>query len=151
VEGFKNLYGMVKTLFLKIQEIDPNFDTDEIFGDFVSSNSSLKNLVKDFAGSMPGMDELTSFMEIMKLVKQMKFSCVVFDTAPTGHTLRLLSLPSLFDGGIGKMLSGGMMGQVASMFGGIDTDQVQQQTSGIKDLVEEVKKIFRDPVCELFD
>ena len=35
-----------------------------MFGDFVSENSSLKGLVKDLAGSMPGMDELTSFMVI---------------------------------------------------------------------------------------
>ncbi|MBI2191522.1 MAG: ArsA family ATPase [Planctomycetes bacterium] len=42
---------------------------------------------------LPGLDELMAFLEIARWVKERTHDCVVVDTAPTGHTLRLLAMP----------------------------------------------------------
>jgi len=53
----------------------------------------------DFAKASPGADEAALFDELVKeiLDAENKYDHLVFDTAPTGHTLRLLSLPDLME------------------------------------------------------
>jgi arsenite-transporting ATPase len=51
------------------------------------------SLYKFLSFSLPGMDEIMVFLEIANLLKPDKGWLVLLDTAPTGHTLKLLSLP----------------------------------------------------------
>ncbi len=45
--------------------------------------------------SLPGLDELMAFLEIARWIDEKLYDHVVVDTAPTGHTLRLLDMPKL--------------------------------------------------------
>ena len=45
--------------------------------------------------ALPGMDELAAYLEIAEWVQQDRYDRVIVDTAPTGHTLRLLEMPDL--------------------------------------------------------
>jgi arsenite-transporting ATPase len=48
--------------------------------------------------SLPGIDELAALFEIAVLARSNRFDHVVVDTAPTGHTLRMLALPATLAG-----------------------------------------------------
>jgi arsenite/tail-anchored protein-transporting ATPase len=43
--------------------------------------------------SLPGVDELVGLVELRRLARVREYDRVVVDTAPTGHTLRLLEMP----------------------------------------------------------
>jgi arsenite-transporting ATPase len=45
--------------------------------------------------SLPGMDEFMAVLELMELVRTRQYDVIIMDTAPTGHTIRLLELPGL--------------------------------------------------------
>lgn len=104
VNGFTNLYAM---------EIDPTAKMDEIMKSDDQEGGGMAGLLGDLSMAIPGIDEAMGFAEIMKLVKKMDYQTIVFDTAPTGHTLRFLSFPAVLQKGLAKM------SQMSSRFGGL--------------------------------
>lgn len=52
-----------------------------------------KDMEGFFELSIPGMDEVMGILYLSKLLQEQIYDILVVDTAPTGHTLRLLSLP----------------------------------------------------------
>ena len=53
----------------------------------------------DLAATMPGVDEVALFDRMGALIRgeDSRFDLIVFDTAPTGHTLRLIRMPELME------------------------------------------------------
>jgi arsenite-transporting ATPase len=104
----------------------------------------------------PGFDEAIALVEIMKLIQGdpafAKFDRIVIDTAPTGHTLRLLSLPDFLDSFLGKILTmknklGNVMNQFKGMFSG-GNDQQTLDSADIDELkrsMNMVRALLRDP------
>jgi arsenite-transporting ATPase len=45
--------------------------------------------------SLPGLDELMAFLRLGDWINEEKYQTIIVDTAPTGHTLRLLEMPGL--------------------------------------------------------
>ncbi|HEU4932953.1 MAG TPA: ArsA family ATPase [Pyrinomonadaceae bacterium] len=53
--------------------------------------------------SLPGLDEVMSLFELSELDREGKYAHIVVDTAPSGHTTRLLRLPEVFDRAVRAM------------------------------------------------
>ena len=47
----------------------------------------------DMASMSPGIDEAAAFDKFLQYMTTDEYDIVIFDTAPTGHTLRLLIIP----------------------------------------------------------
>lgn len=47
--------------------------------------------------SMPGLDEVMALKKIMEFIGENSYDQYILDTAPSGHTIRLLALPDLID------------------------------------------------------
>ena len=86
-------------------------------------------------------------------VKSMEYSVIVFDTAPTGHTLRFLSFPTVLEKALGKLSTlgsrfGPMISQMSSMMGGEAASQEDMfaKLEGMRSVITEVNNQFKDPV-----
>ncbi|GMQ79463.1 MAG: ArsA family ATPase [Anaerolineae bacterium] len=53
-------------------------------------------IVADELSAIPGMDEIVSLLHIYKQATEKNFDRVIIDAAPTGETIRLLTLPDTF-------------------------------------------------------
>jgi arsenite-transporting ATPase len=54
-----------------------------------------EDISRFFDLSLPGLDEL--ILEVADILREGEYDLVILDTAPTGHTLRLLALPELLE------------------------------------------------------
>ncbi|MDY0396209.1 ArsA family ATPase [Virgibacillus halophilus] len=91
--------------YLSAIEIDAEKETDTYIA---SIRENMANVVQvsmleevnrqlDIAKASPGADEAALFDKIISIILEegRRFDTIIFDTAPTGHTIRLLSLPEL--------------------------------------------------------
>ena len=53
--------------------------------------------------SLPGMDEVMALFELSEVEREGRFARVVVDTAPSGHTTRMLRLPEVFARWVGAL------------------------------------------------
>ncbi|MDT8899981.1 ArsA family ATPase [Anaeroselena agilis] len=100
---------------LHVLEIDPEQESQKYINDIkdnmkkVVSPVIIEEIEKqlDAAYVSPGAEEAAIFDRLVDIITQYseEYDKIVFDTAPTGHTLRLLSLPELLGGWLDSLLA----------------------------------------------
>jgi arsenite-transporting ATPase len=123
-------------------------------------DGGLSSMMSELTNSIPGIDEAMSFSELMKQVQNLDFDVVVFDTAPTGHTLRLLSFPTILEKALGKVMElkdrfGGLIGQATAMMGGGNNpgatqDAIVGRLEETRVVINKVNDAFQDPALTTF-
>lgn len=101
----------------------------------------------------PGLDEaiaISKVIQFLELEEYNKFTRIVFDTAPTGHTLRLLSLPDFLDASIGKILKlrqkiSSATSAIKSVFGQEENrPDAADKLQKLRERMIKVRDLFRD-------
>lgn len=153
VEGLPNLSCM---------EIDPSGTLEEFAANNklgINPQDPLSKVMTEVTGSIPGIDEAFSFMEVLKHIKKQKhpdedkvqFETIIFDTAPTGHTLRFLQLPHTLETLLDKFNDiSGRLGPLMGMLGGDQKQELFGKLAEIKAQVSEVNKQFQNPDLTTF-
>lgn len=148
------------TTNLEAIEIDPDRAMDEY-----KSKMQMQQKYNDALGmfseqldvmsSSPGIDEVASFDKFMQYMNNDEYDVIIFDTAPTGHTLRLLSFPEMMDSWMGKLIkTKKSLGAAAQKlkniipFMGSDDEDDQQTMEELEEAKKEINKareVLTDP------
>ena len=115
--------------------------------------------LEDFASmNPPGIDEALAFGKVLEFIEtEHDYDLIVFDTAPTGHTLRLLSLPDTLSGWLGKLLKlrlrmGKLLGTFKKAFskGEQKEDNSLEILERLNNSIENAKEDLTNPIKNSF-
>jgi arsenite-transporting ATPase len=104
--------------------------------------------------SLPGMDEVMALFELSEVERAGEFARIVVDTAPSGHTSRMLRLPRVFARWVGALdvMSEKHRYMVAHFArrGRVQTDEVDLFLRDLNARVEAVRSMLFDPARTSF-
>lgn len=144
VTGSENLYCMEydnKIGMQKAQQEFLNKVNKNISFNFDTSNF---NEMGSLFQNMPGVDEALGFLYLTKEINKMDFDMVIFDTAPTGHTSKLLSYPQLLKKQYENMFNKPMF-QMFQMFMKKSFNQGENKINSMITKIENLNNKLCDP------
>mmetsp|Transcript_34667 Transcript_34667/g.60957 ORF Transcript_34667/g.60957 Transcript_34667/m.60957 type:complete len:317 (-) Transcript_34667:31-981(-) len=150
INGTANLFAM---------EVQPEMKSFALAEGLSGTDEATQSLLTEMCTSIPGIDECVSFGELMSSVSSMTYATIIFDTAPTGHTLNLLKFPDILNKGISRLISlkqnfGGLFNQLAGLAGQSDGEALYTSAFRKMELLikvcQEVSTLFKDPTRTTF-
>lgn len=141
------------------QELDVYYSMKKYWDNMRSLMRSLfrwqgvKNIVAEELSVLPGMEEASAFLWIEKYYTEKKYDLIVIDSAPTGETLTLLTLPQVTRSWLTKAFPGQSLaiktfGSLLRNTTGIPLDKGYAELETLFDKLERVQQVMLDPeVC----
>ena len=128
-EFFSELQNLMQDSFAKLM---PGIDSD-MFTDWFN---------------FPGMDEVFALKKILNLIVGSDYDLIVFDTAPTGHTLKALTCPEAIEGFILRILR--MRAKVMNLKGFMirrtdDLNPFVEFLENTRNLMLRIRELLRNP------
>ena len=162
IEGVDGLFGLemdpeskISSLLPKLGDMMNNMGSGGGMGGLGSLSMMLDPNAKQEMAEMrsevqtsdmviPGLDEALAFDELLRHVEDPTWDVIVFDTAPTGHTLRFLSLPELIESWSDRLIrmmrvSGGIRSMI---FGRKESESMKEELERFRRRVLHVRRVL---------
>ncbi len=156
VELPSHVYNLEKNL--DVLEIDIIYemqtrwsDISEYVTSFLSSQG-LEDISAEEMAIVPGMEMIAALFYILQFKEDGEYDVIIMDTAPTGETLKLLSVPDISNWYLDRFFS--MFKRLISIARStvskvidlpLPSKKVLQNIEEIKDKMSDVKEILEDP------
>jgi arsenite-transporting ATPase len=113
------------------------------------------NVVAEELSVLPGMEEASAFLWLEKYYREGDYDLIIIDSAPTGETLTLLSLPQVMKSWLTKAFPGQKLaiktlGRVVRGTTGVPLDKGYEELENLFDKLESIQKVFLNPdICSI--
>lgn len=143
------------------QELDVYYSIQKYWGNLrelmltVFRWQGVKDVLAEEMSAIPGMEEGAAFMWIEKYYSEKQFDVIIIDSAPTGETLTLLTLPQVTKWWVTKAFplqkfAIRSVGRLVRGATGIPLDKGYNELNNLFDKLEKIHSIFADPdICSV--
>lgn len=113
------------------------------------------NVVAEELSVLPGMEEASAFLWLEKYYQEDEYDLIVIDSAPTGETLTLLSLPQIAQSWIMKAFPGRKfairtVGKGVRMVTGVPLDKGLEEMETLFEKLQVIQEVFLRPeICSI--
>ena len=110
----------------------------------------VKGVVAEELSVLPGMEEASAFLWLEKYYEEGTYDVIVIDSAPTGETLTLLSLPQVAKSWMTKAFSSKNLAvktvtKGVKFFTGVPLDKGLEEMDELFNKLEKIQQVFLDP------
>lgn len=113
------------------------------------------NVVAEELSVLPGMEEASAFLWIEMYYTEGEYDLIIIDSAPTGETLTLLTLPQVTQSWLTKAFPGQKfavksLGKIVRKTTGVPLDKGYEELQHLFDKLERIQKVMIDPeICSI--